>query len=76
MAAAKNVTNRMTSNYVTCILDGDSSTDDEDPKTMDEPNFNLNNRQKFIVEWMITREKQAPYGGIIGKYLQIINFVF
>lgn len=76
MAVAENVTNLMTSNHITCALDGDSFAEDEDPKTSDESNFNLNNQQKFVVEWMITREKQAPYGGIIGKYYRLIYSVF
>lgn len=26
-------------------------------------------RKKEVLEWMITRESQEPYGGIIGKFL-------
>lgn len=31
-----------------------------------------NERMKQVVEWMITKEKQEPYGGIIGKYELIV----
>lgn len=43
-----------------------SSTEDE-TEMLNDTNFNLNDRQKHIVEWMVTREKKEPYGGIVGK---------
>lgn len=46
------------------IFNGDCTTTNDD--TFDESNFNY--RKKEVIEWMITRESQEPYGGIIGKY--------
>lgn len=48
------------------LLDFPESSDKESEQ-FDKPNFGLSNRQKQVVEWMITREKQEPYGGIIGN---------
>jgi len=28
----------------------------------------MNDRQNQVVEWMVAREGQKPYGGIIGKF--------
>lgn len=50
------------------------STDNDMTSFFDEPIFNLNYRQKHVLEWMIARESQDPYGGIIGKYLPMIRF--
>jgi len=40
----------------------------DETEIIDEINFNLTERQKQVVEWMIAKEKEAPYGGIIGMY--------
>lgn len=47
------------------LLDDSFIVSDDEPHN-DESNFNLNDRQKLAVEWMITKEQQEPYGGIIG----------
>lgn len=44
------------------------STDNDGTVIFEEPIFNLNYRQKHVLEWMIEKESQYPYGGIIGEY--------
>lgn len=50
------------------LLDNFTESSDKESEQFDKPNFGLSSRQKQVVEWMIAREKQEPYGGIIGKY--------
>lgn len=50
------------------LSDNFPESSDKESEKFDKPNLCLSNRQKQVVEWMITREKQEPYGGIIGKY--------
>lgn len=50
------------------LFDGDNSSIEDESQIYDDPNFNLNVQQKDLVEWMVTKERQEPYGGIVGKY--------
>jgi len=52
-----------------------NSDDDDKSQSLHDTNFNLNDRQNRVVEWMIARESQKPYGGIIGKFkLKILEY--
>jgi len=52
-----------------------NSEDDDQSQPACDSNFNLNDKQYQVVKWMIMRESQKPYGGIIGKFeLKILNF--
>jgi len=58
--------------------DDDDEDDDDDDKsqTLYNSNFNMNDLQNQVVEWMVTRESQKPYGGIIGKFkLKMLEYM-
>jgi len=50
------------------VLAKNNSDDDDKSQTLYDSNFNMNDLQNRVVEWMVTRESQKPYGGIIGKF--------
>jgi len=56
--------------------DNDDDDDDDKSQTLYNSNFNMNDLQNHVVEWMVTRESQKPYGGIIGKFkLNILKYM-
>jgi len=53
----------------------DDDDDDDKSQSLHDSNFNMNDRQNRVVEWMVARESQKPYGGIIGKFkLKILEY--
>lgn len=52
------------------LINKNNSDDDDDDESQSlyDSNFNMNDRQNRVVEWMVAREGQKPYGGIIGKF--------
>lgn len=56
-------------------MDKNNSDDDDKSQSLYDSNFNMNDRQNRVVEWMVARESQKPYGGIIGKLrLKILEY--
>ncbi|XP_016664057.1 ATP-dependent helicase rhp16 isoform X2 [Acyrthosiphon pisum] len=48
------------------LMNKKNSDDDDKSQSLPDSNFNMNDRQNQVVEWMIARESQKPYGGIIA----------
>ncbi|XP_015369093.1 PREDICTED: uncharacterized ATP-dependent helicase C582.10c-like isoform X2 [Diuraphis noxia] len=53
--------------------DHDDEDDDDKSQILYNSNFNMNDLQNQVVEWMITRESQKPYGGIIATDMGTID---
>ncbi|XP_025197077.1 transcription termination factor 2-like [Melanaphis sacchari] len=48
------------------VLMNENNSDDDTLQSLNDSNFDMNDQQIQVVEWMITRESQKPYGGIIA----------